>query len=95
MKEELFPIPDAQKSRGKSRADEVKRGTLDESLAEIPVVREEKIDKAARLEDREPGLGGVVGQAAVEGQRAQVEDLTASRRAHLHKGLELAEILDV
>jgi hypothetical protein len=93
--EELLRVLYSEEPCGDASVDELDIRTFHKAFPEVAMVRLEKIDNAARLEYGKPGPGCIMREPAVESERAQVEDLSHPRGAHLHEGLELPEILHV
>lgn len=78
---QLLGTLDGEQPAGQARIDEVEFGGLDEPFVEVLVVGGEQENDVAGLQERDPGLGGVVGDAAVGGQGREVEELAGAAGA--------------
>ena len=78
-------MPYTQQPGGKTGIDEVELGRFDEPLVKIAEMGAKQKNYVTRLQYRNPGGSGIVGDAAVGGKGRQIEQLTGPCRAHSDK----------
>ena len=89
---ELAGRANAEKRTEKARVDEVDLRRLDQALPEVGVPGSHPKHHVARLEHREPGARGVVGDPTVRPEGREVDELPRSPRAEADERLERLEI---
>src|SRR5215210_1292375 len=89
---ELSRVLDVEESRRQTGIVEVELGRLDEAFAEIGKERRQTEDDVARLQHREPGASRGLGDAAIIGQRREVEELPGAAGAEAEKGLKEQQV---
>jgi len=90
----LFRGLDAQKPGDQPGVVKVELGGLHQALVPVCVMRPKLKRNVACLQHGHPGLGRVVGDAAVRGERRKVQNLPCSSGTQAHKSLEGLQILN-
>jgi len=68
---------------------------LDHLFADVGMVRGNPVDDVARLQDGQPGLGGIVRDSGITAQRRQIDFLPGASGAELEKACKTDQIADI
>lgn len=89
---QLLAVLDAEQPACQTGIQKIEFGCLDQALVEILVMRWQQVHDITDFQYGDPGLGRVMRNATVIGQRGKVEELPASACTQFQEALKGAQI---